>query len=283
MAATTDAQQHLDAVVPEGVVARDLGEHGHVEFVETPRRGYTLVDRDGRRRRLVGVTTALNALAKPALLRWSETQGARGAIEAVRHGLIDPSTVDLDDVADIVRANKLGADAAKKRAADRGLDVHGALEFWCEHGDLPPVTELRMDARPYLRGLAMWLLHADPTPVHVERIVCHPRLRYGGRFDLLCEIGGLRAIVDLKSSAGGVPYSSAHFQLEAYRAAEEEIGEEPVAQVLAVGVSPAGEFSAVPCAVPPGGFEPVMEIYRRELSIQTATRNHLKAAKEASA
>lgn len=38
---STEAQQHLEASVPDGVVVRDLGEHGHVEFVEQPRRGYT--------------------------------------------------------------------------------------------------------------------------------------------------------------------------------------------------------------------------------------------------
>lgn len=261
---------------------RELPGGKWVEFHESPRRAYYLCDGD-KRQRLTSVTTVLGVLDKPAVTRWSEAQGAAGVIHAIAAGLLDPATCVPDEAIDVVRANKLGADNAKQRAADRGLDVHGALEHWAQTGDMPPVSELRMDARPYLRGLARWLVAADPTPVETERIVCSPRLRVAGRYDLLCEIDGLTALCDLKTSRGGVPYESAHWQLRAYADCEFEVGEPAPAQVLAVGVSPDGEFSAVPCAVEPGEFEHVVAVYRRQQAIASATRNHRRAARKAAA
>lgn len=268
-------------VLPDGgAVLRDLGEHGTVEYTETPRRGYKLIGPDGKAKKLVSVTTVLGTLEKRALYRWHEARGAEGAIMAVRAGMLNPHTCEPSEAVEVVRDLKLGADAAKQQAADRGLDVHGALEHYCETGDLPPVSELVPDARPYLQGLAAWLLKYDPTPVHMERIVCHPTLLYAGRYDLLCEIGGLTALVDLKTSRSGHPYPEAHLQMEGYRAAESACGEPDPAQLVAVGVSPDGMFVHEPCLAPPGAFEDVLQVYRLRSGLDSAVR---KARKEAAA
>lgn len=257
---------------PSPVVLRDLGEWGTVEFAETPRRAYHLVTPDGKRKRMASVTTILGTLEKRALLRWHEARGAEGAILAARAGEISVTECEPSEAIEVVRALGLGADAAKKKAADRGLDVHGALEAYCANGEMPNVADLAVDARPYLPGLAKWLLKYDPTPIHAERIVCHPELAYCGRYDLLCEIGGLSALIDLKTSRTGQPYPEAHWQMRGYADAEVFVGEPEPAQVVAVGVSPDGVFCHEPCLAAPGSFEAIVKVYRMRAAMDRDLR-----------
>lgn len=257
---------------PSPVVLRDLGEWGTVEFAESPRRAYHLVTPDGKRKRMASVTTILGTLEKRALYRWHEARGAEGAILAARAGEISVTECEPSEAIEVVRALGLGADAAKKKAADRGLDVHGALEAYCATGELPNVQDIAADARPYLPGLAKWLLKYDPTPIHAERIVCHPELAYCGRYDLLCEIGGLSALIDLKTSRTGQPYPEAHWQMRGYADAEVFVGEPEPAQVVAVGVSPDGVFCHEPCLAAPGSFEAIVKVYRMRAAMDRDLR-----------
>jgi len=269
------------SAVAQDLVVRDLGEHGRVEFQdgEGRRRAYHHVTGGGRER-LVSVTTVLGCLEKRALYRWHEAKGAEGTVLAVRHGLLDPHDCIPEEAVEAVRAADLGADAAKKKAADRGLDVHGALELWAATGDLPPAGELAIDARPYLQGLAKWLVAADPVPVCAEQIVCHPELGYAGRYDLLADIGGLRALLDLKTSRNGRPYPEAHTQLRAYWEAEVAVGVEGIDNAFAIGVSPDGMFEAEPCCAHPKAFENVLAVYRDRLKIEREIRG-MRKGKEA--
>jgi hypothetical protein len=260
----------------EVLLLRDLGEHGRVEYVETPRRAYHLITPDGKRTRLPSVTTVLGIVAKPAIVRWSEAQGAAGAFKAVQLGELDPKVHQPEEAIDIVRALGLGADAAKTKAADRGLDVHGALDLYCETGELPHAGDMSEDAAPYLQGLAKWLVKYKPVPIHQERVVCHPGLGYCGRFDLLCEIGGHTALVDLKTSKSGVPYAEAHWQMAAYVAAEVAVGEPRPMQVLAVGIGPEGVFNNVPCCAADDAFEQVLAVYRQKAEIEKLSRRLVK-------
>jgi hypothetical protein len=260
------------------MVVRDLGEHGTVEFVDGPRRAYHLVTADGKRKRLASVTTVLGCLEKRALYNWHEAQGAEGVIRAIRSKDLDPHDCVPQEAIEVVRALGLGAAAAKQKAADRGLDVHGALEAYCETGELPNIADMAPDARPYLSGLAKWLLKYDPTPIHTERIVCHPELAYAGRFDLLAEIGGLTMLCDLKTSRTGQPWPEAHLQLRGYADAEVAVGEDEPGQLIAVGVSPDGLFCHEPCVAAADSFAKVLAVYRLRSQLDRDVRAARKAA-----
>ena len=261
-----------------GTILRDLGEHGKVEFIDGDgrQRAYWLFA-GGKRSRLVSVTTVLGCLEKRALYSWYEARGAEGALRAISQGELDPKSPP-EDAVEVVRLLGLGADAAKKKAADRGLDVHGALELWAETGELPAAGDLAIDARPYLQGLASWLVQADPEPVAVEQIVAHPELKYGGRYDLLAHIDGVLTLVDLKTSKNGTPYSEAHTQLRAYWEAENAVGVEGIEQAVAVGVSPDGRFAAEKCCAPVDAFERVLSVYRLRAQVDKEIRAMRKVA-----
>lgn len=208
------------------------------------KRSYTFNPLDAPPTELVSVTTVLDVLAKPALISWAEDRGARGAIEAHRLGEI-PEDLPPEEIVGRVRLLGLGADAEKKRAADRGLDEHDALETWARTGSLPPITDMAPDRRAFRQGLDAALTALDPEPIVTERIVCHPSLGYAGRFDLRCLIDGKDTLLDLKTSQGGKPYLEAHAQLVGYAMAEEAVGEPYPESLIALGVSAEGEFCAV--------------------------------------
>jgi hypothetical protein len=232
------------------------------------KRLYTLNDRE-----LVSVTTVQNVLAKPALIAWAEDHGARGAIEASRLGEI-PDDLPLDEVIGRVRTLGLGAEAVKRRAAKRGLDLHDALETWAQSGDLPDPAMMDPEHRPYLRGLARALLELDPEPIAAEQITCSPALGYAGRYDLRAIVDGQVTMLDLKTSASGKPYPEAHTQLQAYALADEAIGVPRPERLIALGVSPEGAFCADDCCATPEHWLAVLGCFRAMVAI----RDGMKAA-----
>lgn len=243
------------------------------DLAKKAKRGYVLTDLVGSRRDMVSVTTVLDVLAKPALISWAEDFGARGAIAAQRMGEI-PDDLPLDEVIERVRFLALGADAQKKRAAQRGLDVHDALEEWTKTGHLPAVTDLAVEQRPYLEGLDAALADLNPEPIAAEQIVCHPALGYAGRYDLRCRIDGKDTLLDLKTSERGKPYAEAHAQLVGYAMAEEEIGTGFPERLVALGVGADGGFCAVDSCASKDHWLSILRTYRSMAEV----RDGMKAA-----
>jgi hypothetical protein len=209
---------------------------------------------DGRRRRQPSVTTLLDEICgKGGLVPWSEARGIEGAIHAVRAGLInvhDPASVAA--AVQTVRANQLGADAARDKAADRGIDVHYCLETYMRTGSPPAASEFPTDRRGYLQALSRWLLKADPEPVAVEELVWHPEDGYAGRLDLRAVINGSLTTVDAKTQERAGIYLGAHAQVSLYERAAIRCGDQPADRRLVVVFAANGEFREMPADHPDG-------------------------------
>lgn len=241
---------------------REIDGIGTVEYVQRARsRGYWWRPAGSdRRERMVSVTTVLGVLAKPALIRWAEAQGAAGAVRAERMGELDG--VEPEQAVERVRTLGLGADAARDEAAGRGLDTHAVLEAWMTEGRPPNVAEFEPEVRGYVQGLASWLVEHDPELVWSERVIAHPDQRYAGRADLRARIDGRDVIVDLKTSRSGRSYPEAHIQVAAYAAAEVACGEDPPDGTMVVCVGPDGSFEAIAGCAAPDAFERVLAVHR---------------------
>lgn len=271
-------------IVDDGTyLVRDLGEHGRLTFRETPRRAYRHEPPQGKSRRLTSVTTVLGVLDKPAIARWSEACGAAGALAAVRMGELDPQIHHDDEAIGVVRTLGLGADAAKRKAATRGLTIHDALEVWCRDGDLPSPTDLDPEQRPYLQGLMRALLALDPEPTDVEQITCHLRHGVAGRFDLRARIDGRDTLVDLKTSKRGRGYPEAHLQIAAYDLAEQSLGAPPAERHLVLAVSPDGGFCADEGCATVTDFETVLACYRAMGRVRSHVDGLIRADRKAAA
>lgn len=197
-----------------------------------------------KRKRLPSVTTMLDAIVpKPGIPPWTEARGIEGAIEAVRRGLIDPrDPASVAMAVDIVRANRLGADRAKEEAADRGLNVHAALETYMQTGEPPKPHEILPEHLGYYQALVRWLLDHDPEPEAVEELVVHPEDGYAGRFDLLAKLRGARTLVDAKTQEKGGIYLGAHAQVNLYERGRRRCGDEPADRLLVVVFAANGEY-----------------------------------------
>ena len=204
------------------------------------------------RQRVLSVTTLLDAiLPKDGLAPWYERGGIGGALEAVRRGLV---TLDMDDdtAVRIVRGNRLGADALRDAAADRGLNIHRMLEEYMLFQQVPNPADHPEPHRPFIRGLVKWLIRLDPEPVEVELLVADPENGYAGRLDLLArvKVGGVPQLwlCDLKTQEKGSIYESAHVQTRLYARAEERFGEyDHIDNVRIVVVDGRGGFREMDC------------------------------------
>ncbi len=120
-----------------------------------------------------------------------------------------------------------------KRAADFGTAVHKATELY----DEGRLNESNLDVAlvPYLNG---WKKFLNDTKFHVdlaEKLV-YSHHGYAGTFDRMGVLDSKNTLLDIKTSTV-VPKTTA-LQLAAYQGAWEEMGGNPVDQLMCVQLKP---------------------------------------------
>jgi hypothetical protein len=285
------------ATVPgamERTIEREIPDLGTIAFEEAPagwlkkdgeprvvpHRAYHYTPIDGERSRFTSTTTVLNDICpKGGLPYWSEARGVEGAVEAIRRGLIGSDTT-LEEAVEIVRENKLGAEAAKRKAAERGLNVHALLEAYMLTGSAPKLREHPEHHRGYIQGLTRWLLATDPEPVAVEQLVVHPEHAYAGRLDLRAKIDGELVTIDLKTQENGGIYASAHWQVGMYERAAVRCGDEPADCKMVVVVAANGEFRQMDANHSDEQLDAALAYYRASRPIESACESANRAEKK---
>lgn len=237
-----------------------------IEYRDASHRYF--IHKDEERTTAISVTSALKVLDKPALVGWAERMGAEGALRMERRGALQG--IEIEDALGVVRREGEGADAKKEAGADRGTAVHEALRVYCEDGTVPSISDFDPAVRGYVQGLCGWLLKAKPVPLATEQIVGSPTHGYAGRFDLLCELDGIRTIVDLKTSVRVFPEH--HLQTAAYALALEECGQEPAMQGVIVAVSAEGGFDAPVCCAGRSHFLAVLGAHRALAAVRSGIK-----------
>lgn len=190
------------------VERRKWGEHGH---------RYQL---DGEW--VQGVTTILNAMAKPALVDWSAREVAAFANENWSW----LSTIPPEARYDLMKGahNKVRDEAAK-----RGSELHDAVVPLLR-GE--PIAQLPLDAHEDVYDLAAsavrfmddWGIH----PMLIETVVFNDNPRFAGTLDLVATADrypGRVFLIDWKTNRRGI-YPEVALQLAAYANAEFYVGED---------------------------------------------------------
>lgn len=226
-------------------LTRELSDGGLIEYEErtTGYRAYWYTPADRVERiRFPSVTTILGRISSEgALLDWYEARGAEAAIRLERDGYL--AHIAPEHAVDAVRDAGMGAKATASSAADRGKRVHAVLQAWAETGVVPNPITFPEDDRGYIRGLMRWLLHADPEPTAVERIVCHPEFGYAGRMDLRARCHGGEFVIDLKTNRRCQIYRKACLQALGYHVADVRCGADPADGELLVALGPDGTYA----------------------------------------
>lgn len=157
--------------------------------------------------------------------------------------LVAPLGDDLDD----------GMDDIVERAADRGTTMHayiaqrleGAPEAECR-------DELPAAYQAYADGVEMFLAEHTIMPMAVEAPICDAARGIAGTPDLLCEMGGVLAVLDYKF-VSQVAKTRVKAQLNGYRQLLEAGGVYP--QTLWAVQFMAGDYRLYPVAVDDTEFD----------------------------
>jgi hypothetical protein len=241
---------------------RELPDGSLIEFEESPTgwlkkdgdprkapwRAYFYRNAAGVRRRLPSTTTVLDAICpKPGLPPWSEKKGIEGLLAGIQAGLIDPMKLAPEQAVEAVRRLKLGADAAKKLAADRGLNVHAINERYMLTGEGPKFADHPREHHGFIRAWGKAMLVLKPEPVEVESLVVHPERGYAGRLDMRARIGGLLETDDFKTNDNAAIYPGAHYQVNLYEDGAVFCGAEPADQLRVIVLAADGEWDSMVC------------------------------------
>lgn len=164
--------------------------------------GYQL---DGEK--IVGVTTAIDVLDKPALRNWYADQAARRAVDEWDRIAEMPVSERLEFI-------KYGPRDNVTAAALRGTEIHDLGEKVSRGEEVDVPAEHRGPVEAYARFLDKWDVEVTAT----ETPLCHTEHGYGGTADAWATIGrlgGMPVLLDVKTGRG--VYDEVGLQLAAYR------------------------------------------------------------------
>ena len=195
---------------------------------------YYLADPDtGKKQRVTSVTTLLNLLAKPALVKWAARSAADYAVNEWDHLAALP-------LMERQKAIASAPDLAKNTAAAKGTAIHDLAERMVAGESVEVADELL----PKVQGLARWLERQTFKVVATERMVFSDEddelglCSFAGKFDALadCPRRGL-GLLDWKTGSG--VYDDMAVQLAGYRAADFHViddTDQPKPQIRWAGV-----------------------------------------------
>jgi len=194
------------------------------------------------KKRLPGVTTILNSIAKPALLKWA-VELAVEYLKGVFNKFKKLVKADFEEAA-IQHTKK------KDAAADIGTIVHNACEEFLKHGVLPNFTKDSIQDKCFNNFKTWW--GNDKKLIHSEIKLYNVEYWYAGTCDIIYEQGGNIYIADIKTSNAKKDYKSGvytlydrtyHAQTAAYQYAYEKLTNEKVSGRIIVRIGKDGSFS----------------------------------------
>ncbi len=156
--------------------------------------------RNSKGEKVVGVTTAIGILSKPALIPWAYNRGKAG--------------LELYE--------------SRDRAASAGTIVHERIMAYYKGYEIdnsniaPDVWEATENS---MKSFYEWARPRDVKPIMIEEPSVSEKYQYGGTFDILGEMDGELTLLDFKT--GSNLYDEHFIQLAGYLQLIREKGYEP--------------------------------------------------------
>ena len=163
-----------------------------------------------KKKRIVGVTTILNVINKPALIPWAVGE----TIKYLREHL---DRIE-DDPAQLLADAKQEAERIKQEAADIGQEVHNWIEQHTK-GLAPEMPEDENVKRGVISFLE-WEAENKVEYLESEKVVYSKKYNFVGRLDIIAKIKGKIYMLDLKT--GNAIWKEHHAQTAAYLKADME-------------------------------------------------------------
>jgi len=162
-----------------------------------------------------GVTTALRAIAKPALVDWAANMAAEHVVKALRPG----QTMNEMSIKALANECRLAHRKKKEAAGDVGTFIHEWVEHFVKTGEEKDVEHHEIKA-----GVSAFKKWIASTPgmrfLASEGKVYSKTHNFAGTFDFILEADGRQYIGDLKT--GKAIYPEHFLQTSAYQLALQE-------------------------------------------------------------
>ena len=171
------------------------------------------------------VTTILGCLKAEGLLYWTAEEAAKAAVNSAASLQARIEEEGREAVIKWLRDARFRRAKGERTAAELGTEVHAACEAYALTGQRPDVDA---EVQPVLDQFDRWAQEFQPVYQAAEVTVYSPSYGYAGTCDAFLTVGGVRCIVDYKSSRKSfdnrgnptTPYPEVALQLAAYRHAE---------------------------------------------------------------
>ncbi len=191
---------------------------------------------------VVGVTTVLQLLAKPALVEWAYKCGCQG--------------IDIHKI--------------REQATDIGSLTHYLI--LCElKGQTPDVSTYSQKdyetARNALKSYHAWRKANTVEPIAVETPMVSEKWGYGGTFDLYASVNGMPTVIDFKTSTG--LWAEYSYQIGAYyELIHENLGIAPQGKLIRINKGNNDDFE-VKTVTP---IEQYFNVFKHLLRVYTLQR-----------
>lgn len=171
------------------------------------------------KKRVLGITSVLGTIAKPALMYWAVNQ----AIELLERKLVCGQIIDEVQKKELLEEARRLHTVRKTKAANIGTMIHEWVETYVkakitakQTPNLPMNEQMQNACNAFL----MWEKETNAKFFHSERKVYSRKHQYAGTLDLEGEVDGKPVIIDIKTSSGIYPEMA--YQTSAYLKAREE-------------------------------------------------------------
>ena len=211
---------------------------------------------------MTGVTTILSVIAKPALIQWAANEAVKYIEEHSKHPVGKDYQVSVVTLEEAKTAHRRKKEDAGIKGTDVHKEIEGIIKVFLLTDGLPEyLANLSEQAKLFV----MWAKENKVKFLDSEKRVYNESLWYAGTADFTAEINGKRFVGDIKT--GSSIYPEAFYQISAYRAAFESMGEKSFDGVVVVNVNKKGELKVEYSyfyAEDFAAFQGALAIYRRQ-------------------
>lgn len=155
-----------------------------------------------------------------------------------------------------IRLEREGKDWRQERdkAGDRGTSAHD-VALAVLKGEAPRLSSMDPEHRPYGQAVMRFVAERRPKLILAEQTVAWREHRIAGRFDLYCELDGLRVRLDFKTVTEWKydkdgkrypPYPENALQLDLYEGCALDSGFDPSDYAMVVRLGPDGTYDEYP-------------------------------------
>ena len=182
---------------------------------------------------LMGVTTVLSVISKPALIQWS----ANMAVDYIENNF--PTFEQLykgeATLIDLFKIARTAHRIKKEKAGDWGTELHKAIENYVKGKGETPFEGTQKEA---FGNFANWALENKVEFLESEKHIWSREYWIGGICDLVIRINGKKYIADVKTSSG--IYNEHFFQMAAYDLCLSEMGEKDIEGYIVINLKKDG-------------------------------------------